>query len=236
MRCGHDADANLARTETPTLCCCTDLQRRVPGSLKEGRCGLCQLCLDAWLTSSTFERRRSRAMPMLNMKTKKPMKPIPRTAVLAYGLSRQLRPRNPLIADLSTIAAVGYALAGGAGAAILAMVAPMLMHAYTEATTADQALIAAEFAVVLQVCGVPSGNSWTPSCGSLVARNRVAPPPRSSRPIPPIAGTGAAAAAAGAAANVAGLSAMPRIMAHDPISAASTRPMNACDRQAKQIA
>ena len=50
------------------------------------------------------------------------------TAVLAYVLWRQLRPRNPLIADLSTLAAVGYALAGGLGAAVLAMVAPMLMN------------------------------------------------------------------------------------------------------------
>jgi hypothetical protein len=44
-------------------------------------------------------------------------------------------PRNPLIADLSTMAAVGYALAGGVGAAVLAMVAPMLMHNYTDATS-----------------------------------------------------------------------------------------------------
>ena len=73
------------------------------------------------------------------------------TAVLAYVLWRQLRPRNPLIADLSTLAAVGYALAGGVGAAVLAMVAPMLMHAYTDATAAGQALIAAQFATVLQV-------------------------------------------------------------------------------------
>ena len=59
--------------------------------------------------------------------------------------------RNPLVADLSTMAAVGYALAGGVGAAVLAMVAPMLMHAYTDATAAAQALIAAQFATVLQV-------------------------------------------------------------------------------------
>jgi hypothetical protein len=73
------------------------------------------------------------------------------TAVLAYVLWRQLRTRNPLIADLSTMAAVGYALPGGVGAAVLAMVAPMLMHAYTDAIAAGQALIAAQFAVVLQV-------------------------------------------------------------------------------------
>ena len=72
-------------------------------------------------------------------------------AVLAYVLWRQLRPRNPLIADLSTLAAVGYALAGGVGAAVLAMVAPMLMHDYIDAAAAGQALIAAQFATVLQV-------------------------------------------------------------------------------------
>jgi hypothetical protein len=49
------------------------------------------------------------------------------------------------------MAAVGYALAGGVGAAVLAMVAPMLMHNYTDATPAGQALIAAQFATVLQV-------------------------------------------------------------------------------------
>jgi hypothetical protein len=46
------------------------------------------------------------------------------TAVLAYVLWRQLCPGNPLIADLSTMAAVGYALAGGMGAAILAWSRP----------------------------------------------------------------------------------------------------------------
>jgi hypothetical protein len=73
------------------------------------------------------------------------------TAVLAYMLWRHLRPRNPLIADLSTMAAVGYALAGGVGAAALAMVAPMLMHVYTDAAAAGQALIATQFATALQV-------------------------------------------------------------------------------------
>jgi hypothetical protein len=58
---------------------------------------------------------------------------------------------SPLIADLSTMAAFGYAFAGGVGAAILAMVAPMLMHAYPVAAAEDQALIAAQFATVLQV-------------------------------------------------------------------------------------
>jgi hypothetical protein len=73
------------------------------------------------------------------------------TAVLAYVLWRQLRPRNPLIADLSTVSVVGYALAGGAGAAVLAMVAPMLMYAYTDATAAAQVSIAVQFATLLQM-------------------------------------------------------------------------------------
>ena len=42
-------------------------------------------------------------------------------AVLAYVLWRALRPLNPVVADLATMAAVGYAFAGGAAAAVLAM-------------------------------------------------------------------------------------------------------------------
>jgi hypothetical protein len=37
-------------------------------------------------------------------------------------------PRNPLIADLSTLAAFGHALAGAVRAAALAIVAPLLMR------------------------------------------------------------------------------------------------------------
>jgi hypothetical protein len=73
------------------------------------------------------------------------------TAVVAYVLWQWLRPRNRLIADLSALAAVGYVLAGGIGAAVLAMVAPMLMHTYTEAATEDRTLIAAQFAVLLEL-------------------------------------------------------------------------------------
>jgi hypothetical protein len=72
------------------------------------------------------------------------------TAVVAYVLWQWLRPRNRLIADLSTIAALGYVLAGGMGAAILAMVGPMLMHEYTQ-TGADQALIEAQFATLFEM-------------------------------------------------------------------------------------
>jgi hypothetical protein len=73
------------------------------------------------------------------------------TAVLAYVLWQWLRPRNPLIADLSALAAGGYVLAGGIGAAVLAMVGPMLMHDYTEAAAADQAVIAVQFAALLEL-------------------------------------------------------------------------------------
>src|SRR4029450_2771364 len=121
-------------------------------------------------------------------------------------LCRQLRPPNPLIADLSTLAAVGYALAGGMGAAILAMVAPMLMHAYTDATAAGQALIAAQFAVVLQVVWRAIWQFldaillavWWLGIGWLIRADQ----PRLSR----LSLVLAAAAAAGAAASIAGLS------------------------------
>ena len=73
------------------------------------------------------------------------------TGVLAYVLWQWLRPRNPLVADLSALAAGGYVLAGGIGAAALAMVGPMLMHRYTDAAPADQAVIAVQFAVLLEL-------------------------------------------------------------------------------------
>ena len=73
------------------------------------------------------------------------------TAVLAYVLWRQLRPRNPVIADLSTLAGVGYALAGGAGAAVLAVFGPSLMHDYTDAAATEQVVIAAQFATLMAV-------------------------------------------------------------------------------------
>jgi hypothetical protein len=73
------------------------------------------------------------------------------TAVLAYVLWRQLRPGNPLLADLSTMAGVGYALAGGAGAAVLAVFGPMLMHDYTEAGPTDRVVITAQFVTLMEV-------------------------------------------------------------------------------------
>jgi hypothetical protein len=73
------------------------------------------------------------------------------TAVLAYVLWQWLRPRHRLIADLSAVAAVGYVLAGGIGAAALAMVGPMLMHNHAVAAAEDRALIAAQFAVLFEL-------------------------------------------------------------------------------------
>ena len=73
------------------------------------------------------------------------------TGVLAYALWRMLRPRNPIVADLTSLAALGFAFAGGAGAAILTMVAPMLMHDHTAATPAEQAVIASQFEVLFEV-------------------------------------------------------------------------------------
>jgi hypothetical protein len=73
------------------------------------------------------------------------------TAVLAYVLWQWFRPRNRLIADLSALAAVGYVLAGGIGAAALAMVGPMLMIEYSEAATSERMVIAAQFATLIEV-------------------------------------------------------------------------------------
>jgi hypothetical protein len=74
------------------------------------------------------------------------------SGVLAYALWRLLRPRNPIVADLATIAALSYALAGGIGAAVLSMVGPMLMNQYGNSTVAaDQAIIATHFGVLLEV-------------------------------------------------------------------------------------
>ena len=128
------------------------------------------------------------------------------TAVLAYVLWRQLRPRNPLLADLSTMAGVGYALVGGAGAAVLAVFGPMLMHAYTEASPTDRVVITAEFANLTEVImrsiwqfldGILTG-AWWLGIGLLLRPDR----PRLSL----LTLVLAAVAAVGAFANLVGLS------------------------------
>jgi hypothetical protein len=74
------------------------------------------------------------------------------TAVLAYALWRMLRPRNAMLTDLSSLAAIGYALAGGAGAAVLAMIGPMLMNDHAAATgSTEQAIITAQFSLLFEV-------------------------------------------------------------------------------------
>jgi hypothetical protein len=103
------------------------------------------------------------------------------TAVLAYVLWQWLRPRNRLIADLSAVAAIGYVLAGGIGAAALAMVGPMLMHDHAEAAAEDRALIAAQFVVLFEVVWRVSGSYWTAFCwpaggwGSGCSSERICP-------------------------------------------------------------
>ena len=72
------------------------------------------------------------------------------TAVVAYGLWTVLRPRGRARADLSTLAAFGYVVAGGAGASVLAMVGPMLMYEHSRAG-ADQVAVALAFGVLVEV-------------------------------------------------------------------------------------
>ncbi len=72
------------------------------------------------------------------------------TAVVAYVLWTALRSRGPALADLSTLAALGYVVAGGASAAVLAMVGPMLMYEHVRAG-ADQAGVALAFGVLVEV-------------------------------------------------------------------------------------
>lgn len=56
------------------------------------------------------------------------------TAVIAYALWRTLRQRAPLVADLATLAALGFTARGGVAAATLALVGPVLMHEYAAAS------------------------------------------------------------------------------------------------------
>jgi hypothetical protein len=70
--------------------------------------------------------------------------------VIAYVLWRTLRSRSPLVADLSSLGAGAYVVAGGIGAALLAIVGPMLMHDYA-APGADQASLAIAFSVLTEV-------------------------------------------------------------------------------------
>jgi hypothetical protein len=74
------------------------------------------------------------------------------TAVVALALWHVLRPRSPALADLATLGAFGYVVAGSIGAVTLAIGAPILLEAYA-APGADQASIATAFAVLIEVVG-----------------------------------------------------------------------------------
>jgi hypothetical protein len=71
------------------------------------------------------------------------------TVVVAYVVWTALRPLGPGLADLATLGAFGYALAGGAAATALAFVGPRLMHEYASAT--DPATLAVAFGVLAEV-------------------------------------------------------------------------------------
>jgi hypothetical protein len=72
------------------------------------------------------------------------------TGALAYALWRLLRRRDPVVADLSALAAIGYTIAGGAAAAVLAMVGPMLMQSHGSASGLEQATIESQFAMLFE--------------------------------------------------------------------------------------
>jgi hypothetical protein len=71
-------------------------------------------------------------------------------AVVAYVVWTALRPRGRAVADLATLGAFGYVLAGGTAAAALAFVGPRLMHEYS-APGADQAALSVAFGVLAEV-------------------------------------------------------------------------------------
>jgi len=72
------------------------------------------------------------------------------TAVVALGLHAALRWRGPVLADVATLAALGYVLAGSVATSALAMGGPMLMHA-TAHSGADHEAIAAVFGTLLEI-------------------------------------------------------------------------------------
>ena len=126
------------------------------------------------------------------------------TAVLAYVLWRHLRPRNPLIADLSTMAAAGYALQAGWARPSLPWshhVDVRLHRCHRRSSGIDGGAVRDRAAGgVACHLAIPGRH---PS-SSLVARNRVAPRPDHLR-LSRLSLALAAAATVGAAANVAGL-------------------------------
>lgn len=72
------------------------------------------------------------------------------SAVVALALWIALHPRRPVLAAASTAAAIGYALVGGAGAAVLAMAGAPLIAEHAQ-TGADTAAIATAFGTLTDV-------------------------------------------------------------------------------------
>ena len=69
--------------------------------------------------------------------------------VVAYVVWHALRPLGRVAADLATLSALGYVLAGGAAATALAFVGPRLMHEY--AAGGDPAALGVAFGVLAEV-------------------------------------------------------------------------------------
>src|SRR5918992_1344049 len=71
------------------------------------------------------------------------------TGVVAYVVWAALRPLGRALADLATLSALGYVLAGGAAATTLAFVGPRLMHEY--GAGGDRAALGVAFGVLAEV-------------------------------------------------------------------------------------
>lgn len=69
--------------------------------------------------------------------------------IVAYAVWTALRPLGHVLADLATLGALGYVLAGGAAATALAFVGPWLMYEY--ASGEDPAAVAVAFGVLAEV-------------------------------------------------------------------------------------
>ncbi len=70
--------------------------------------------------------------------------------VVAYVVWTAVRSRGRAVADLATLSAFGYVLAGGAAAVALAFVGPRLMHEYPAAGS-DQAALAVAFSALTEL-------------------------------------------------------------------------------------
>jgi hypothetical protein len=100
-------------------------------------------------------------------------------APLALFLHRRLRDRKPWLADLGTVAAFAYIVAGAAGAAVLGTVGPTLVEAYAAAPAAELPAIAISFGVlrdvmfgVWQVLDPITAGTWVATVGWLLLPER----------------------------------------------------------------